>query len=29
MPLVFLDTNPIVRYLTQDNPGQTAHWSYG
>ncbi|MBI2323122.1 MAG: PIN domain-containing protein [Chloroflexi bacterium] len=24
MPLVFLDTNPIIRYLTQDDPGQAA-----
>lgn len=24
MPLVFLDTNPIIRYLTQDNPDQAA-----
>jgi predicted nucleic acid-binding protein len=24
MPLVLLDTNPIIRYLTQDNPDQAA-----
>src|SRR5258706_3517244 len=24
MPLVFLDTNPIIRFLTQDNPDQAA-----
>jgi predicted nucleic acid-binding protein len=24
MPLVLLDTNPIIRYLTQDNPEQAA-----
>jgi predicted nucleic acid-binding protein len=24
MPLIFLDTNPIIRYLTQDNPDQSA-----
>src|SRR5712692_5721474 len=24
MALVFLDTNPIIRYLTQDNPDQAA-----
>lgn len=24
MPVVFLDTNPIIRYLTQDDPDQAA-----
>ncbi len=24
MPLVFLDTNPVIRYLTRDDPAQAV-----